>query len=242
MDLPEFYKAYSAKIPGRILLVRVGGSQSYNTNTPSSDTDFLGVYAAWTEDILSLSPPKETIASDEGTKPDYTFHEAKKFCNLLMSGNPTVLEFAFSDKFQIATDEWSELTSNKKIFLTKKAVKNYIGYAKGQVQRMLNGQSVHGLHGKPSEKFSYHIIRLLNDAKAIAEGKEPQIYKTGEERNFLMKIRGGAFTPSQIADMAQQKIDEIDAIKPWILPDEVDKSFLNIWLLRIREANYNSSI
>jgi hypothetical protein len=106
---------------------------------------------------------------------------------------------------------------------------------------MLKGQSVHGLHGKPNEKFSYHIIRLLNDAKSIAEGKEPQIYKTGEERDFLMKIRGGAFTPSQIAEMAQQKINEIDVLRPWLLPAEVDKSFLNQWLLRIREANYNPS-
>lgn len=168
MDLPDFYKAYAPKIPGRILLCRVGGSQSYNTNTPSSDTDFLGVYAAWTEDVLSLTPPQDTIASAEGTKPDYTVHEVKKFCSLLMSGNPTVLEFIFSDKFQMATAEWIELASNKKIFLTCKAVKNYIGYAKGQVQRMLKGQSVHGLHGKPNEKFSYHIIRLLNDAKEIA--------------------------------------------------------------------------
>jgi predicted nucleotidyltransferase len=241
MDLAEFYKAYAPKIPGRILLARVGGSQSYNTNTPSSDTDFLGVYAAWTEDILSLTPPQDTIASAEGTKPDYTVHEVKKFCSLLMSGNPTVLEFIFSDKFQMATAEWIELASNKKIFLTCKAVKNYIGYAKGQVQRMLKGQSVHGLHGKPNEKFSYHIIRLLNDAKEIALGHEPKIYKEGEERDFLMKIRGGEFLPSQIAEMAQQKINEIDVLKPWLLPAEVDKSFLNIWLLRIREANYNPS-
>ena len=241
MDLAEFYKAYAPKIPGRILLCRVGGSQSYNTNTPSSDTDFLGVYAAWTEDILSLTPPQETLDNEEGVKPDYTVHEVKKFCSLLMSGNPTVLEFIFSDKFQMATDEWSELASNKKVFLTQKAVKNYIGYAKGQLQRMLKGQSVHGHGGKPDEKFSYHIIRLLNDAKVIAEGKEPQIYKTGEERDFLMKIRGGAFTPNQIAEMAQQKINEIDVLRPWLLPAEVDKSFLNIWLLRIREANYNPS-
>jgi predicted nucleotidyltransferase len=241
MDLAEFYKAYAPKIPGRILLARVGGSQSYNTNTPSSDTDFLGVYAAWTEDVLSLTPPQDTIASAEGTKPDYTVHEVKKFCSLLMSGNPTVLEFIFSDKFQIATMEWSELASNKKMFLTQKAVKNYCGYARGQIQRMLKGQSVHGLHGQPSEKFSYHIIRLLNDAKAIAEGKEPQIYKTGEEHDFLMKIRGGAFSPDQIAEMAQQKINEIDVMRPWLLPAEVDKSFLNKWLLQIREANYNPS-
>jgi predicted nucleotidyltransferase len=238
MDLNAFYKMHGEdpRLRGKsILMARIAGSTSYNTKVSTSDNDFLAVHVAPTEMILSLDRPQETVTNEMGTTPDFTSHEVGKFCNLLLSGNPTVIECVFAERDLVGKESWHQLRAYRKIFLTKKTVKNYLGYAKGQLQRMLNGRSVHGKGGKPSEKFEYHIIRLLMDAKTIAEGHEPQIFKTGAAREALMEIRSGKFTPDQIAEMAQERVTEIDAMRPWQIPDEIDKSLLNKWLLQVRK-------
>jgi len=238
MDLNEFYKIHGEdpRLRGKsILMARIAGSTSYNTTVSTSDNDFLAVHVAPTEMMLSLDRPQETVTNEEGTKPDFTSHEVGKFCNLLCSGNPTVIECVFAERDLVGKESWHQLRAYRKIFLTKKTVKNYLGYAKGQLQRMLNGRSVHGKGGKPSEKFEYHIIRLLMDAKMIASGGEPKIYKEGDDRNFLMRIRAEEFTPDQITEMAQKRVAEIDAMRPWPIPDEIDKSLLNKWLLQVRK-------
>jgi hypothetical protein len=238
MDLNEFYKIHGEdpRLRGKsILMARIAGSTSYNTAIETSDNDFLAVHVAPTEMMLSLDRPQETVTNEKNTKPDWTSHEVGKFCFLLLSGNPTVIECVFAEDHVVGRAAWQQLRAYRKIFLTAKTVRNYLGYAQGQLKRMLHGQSVHGHGGLPDEKFSYHIIRLLMDAKTIAEGHEPQIFKTGAAREALMEIRSGKFTPDQIAARAREMIAEIDSYKPWPIPDEIDKPLLNKWLLQVRK-------
>lgn len=52
--------------------------------------------------------------------------------------------------------------------------------------------------------------------------------------SFIECLTAGA-SPDQIAEMAQKRVEEIDAIRPWPIPDEIDKSLLNKWLLQVRK-------
>src|SRR3989304_1128620 len=94
-----------------------------------------------------------------------------------------------------------------------------------------------GLHtkgGKYSEKWAYHMVRLLWDAKRIAQGGEPVVWKEGLERDHLMQIRMDLLTQEAVERLAKSEIAAIDAMRPWKIPEEADKRLLNDWLLCVR--------
>lgn len=75
--------------PPNVLLSGIVGSVAYGLDTEDSDIGRLGVFAAPTERLLGLHPPKPSIVS---SKPDATFHEAGKFAALALKVNPTITE------------------------------------------------------------------------------------------------------------------------------------------------------
>jgi len=231
----------SGKLPGWTIFAKIWGSRSHNTALETSDEDFLAVYQSPTRSILSLYPPPETMDNPDGQKPDYQAYELKKFCGLLLKGNPNIVEMLFTEKFTYESPEWQELKGHRKDFLTQTCVRQYLGYAEGQLKKLFAHGGEGGLHtkgGKYSEKWAYHLVRLLWDARRIAKGEEPIVWKEGEERDRLMDIRFGHTSPNVVEQMARALLAEIEALKPWKLPEEGDGPYLNDWLLRMRKDKY----
>lgn len=229
--LKDFLGQNGRRIPGKILYAKVWGSHSHGTQLPTSDVDFLGVYAAPTSVMLGLDPAPETV---DGKGPDFQFHEVRKFCGLLLKGNPGIVEMLFTERMEESSPEWNELREIRRAFLTQRTVKQYLGYAEGQLKKLAHGQSVHSKGGVPGEKWAYHMIRLLLDADRISKGDEPKVWKDGSELDLLMEIRRGAKSQTQIEQLAKDMTRNIDARKPWKLPEEVDRELLNAWLLKVR--------
>lgn len=222
---------------GWLLFSKIWGSLSYNTSVPGSDADYLGVYVAYNRDLFGLQPPPDTIDNPEGQKPDYQVHEVGKFANLLLKGNPNIVEMVYSDRLTWADPKWEPLRRERKRFLCKRAVTQYLGYIQGQLKKFAAHGGMGGLHtkgGSFSEKWAYHIFRLGFDAKRIAQGQEPIVWKEGAERDTLMEIRTGQWSKDRIEGSAISLIHEIDSMKPWPVPDEGDREWLNDWLLGIR--------
>lgn len=235
MNVREFLE--TRKFPGKVIFAKLWGSRSHNTHLPGSDEDFLVVYQAPTKDLLSLHPPPESMDNAEGVKPDFQAHELKKFCDLLLKGNPALIEMLYTDRATYAASEWAELTVHRKEFLTQTAVKQYLGYAEGQLKRLANHGGKGGLHtkgGSYNEKWAYHIVRLLWDAKRIARGEEPVVWKEGLERDQLMHIREGLLSQNAVEQIAREEITAIDALKPWKIPETANEDLLNRWLLNLR--------
>lgn len=225
---------HAKNFSGAVLFSKIWGSHSHQTSVPESDVDYLAVYRANTRDLLSLDPPPETLT---GEKPDYQVHEVKKFCDLLIKGNPGIIEMLFTDKMMVGGMFWDALRAERKRFLTKHVVEQYLGWAGGQLHKLAAKGGKGGLHSKGGvyqEKWAYHLIRILLDVKRIASGHEPLVWKEGEERELLMRIRREEIGQSVVEQMAKKMVTEIDALKPWPLPDNGDRAFLNDWLLRIR--------
>eukprot|EP01113_Clastostelium_recurvatum_P015713 TRINITY_DN18819_c1_g1_i1.p1 TRINITY_DN18819_c1_g1~~TRINITY_DN18819_c1_g1_i1.p1 ORF type:complete len:319 (-),score=65.27 TRINITY_DN18819_c1_g1_i1:323-1279(-) len=89
-------------VSGTLIFSMITGSQSYNLDTSSSDTDYIGIYQALSTSVLSLSDPLPSISTlATGAKPDVTVYEIAYFANLLINGNPFVLEMLFSDKHEL---------------------------------------------------------------------------------------------------------------------------------------------
>lgn len=221
---------------GEILFAKVWGSHSHNTDLSTSDTDFLVVYVSPTDKILSLNPPPETV---DGKGPDFQAHELKKFCSLLMKGNPAIVECLFTDRMHTYSPEWISLKENSDKFLTKRCVQQYIGYARGQLHRLKAKTYLHTTGGKYNTKWAYHMIRLLYDATRIVEGGEPLVWKEfgSDERDLLMSIRNGEVAQEVVEDISNRIVKKLDEkLLTSTLPEDGDIDWLNEWMLNIRRT------
>mgnify|MGYP001578001477 CR=1 FL=1 len=223
--------------PYPLLYAKVWGSHSHNTQLPESDVDYLGVYVAPTHEVLSIDKPAETVTHN---KPDIEAHEVEKFCRLLLKGNPSMVEMLFTDKMHYMTEPWVELVMCRQTFLSQSVVKQYLGYANGQLMRLKKGTKLHTKGGEYNTKWAYHIIRVLGDAYEIAKGGAPVVWKEGPEHKLLMAIRHGEYEPERVVKMAGDMIGGIERVKPWALPVEGDRGRLNDWLLSIRMEESNA--
>ncbi len=228
-DLDTFLQSHT--LPGKVIFGKVWGSWSHNTQTPVSDLDYLVVYQAPTARLLSLHPPPETV---DGQKPDFQAHEALKFCQLLLKGNPAIVEMLFTDRLCMKTAPWTELESRRERFLSRTVVRQYLGYAEGQLKRLVSHGPLHTAGGAYNEKWAYHLLRLLDDAERIARGEAPVVWKEGPERDFLMKVRTGEFPKERVERMALDRMAAVNALQPWPLLETGDEAVLERWLLDLR--------
>lgn len=115
-----------------IMFKGIVGSQAYGTNTPTSDVDIKGVYIQPLREVLSFSyKPQVEVSKDE------CYYEVKRFLELCMSGNPTMLELLFLPEGCIkeATPTWKLIYESRDIFVTKKCLNAFGGYAMQQIQK-----------------------------------------------------------------------------------------------------------
>lgn len=232
----EAVKYLRSKTDARLLFCKVWGSRSHNTHHDNSDWDFSGVFIYPTRSLLGLDRLDDNYCSQE--KPDCQFHEVGKFANLLIEGNPSILEMLWTDRMTFAEEDWNTLVHNRRRFLSKRAVAQYLGYAEGQLKRIKSGRALHTSGGGYSEKWAYHLLRVLGDSARIIAYGEPVVWKEGPERDFLMSVRRNEIGCEQVIEIADSKIlDQRAALEKSGLPDNPDKSWLNEWLVDLRMRN-----
>jgi predicted nucleotidyltransferase len=234
------------RIPGNIIFRGLGGSHSYGVATPESDFDLKFVYVQRTWDMLGLHTPSRDTHDGkielDGAEYDFVAYEAGKFARLLLKGNPNIIEFLyFPEDLYEAGDHWLKLVSHRRDFLSQEAVKQYTGYAAGQMKRLENqlkgekkGASLHTTGGEYNTKWAYHMVRLMWEVDLIATGREPQVRWTGPFEQKLRDVRAGGWTPEEILKWTRQKLDVIDAADVSVLPEKGNAEVLDKWLRMTR--------
>lgn len=212
----------------KLVFSKVWGSRSHQLELPESDWDFSGVYVLPTKSILSFRPFEKTL---DGKSPDYSFHEVGKFCDLLLKGNPGILEMLFTDKMCNTTPEWDWIKQIRRKFLTRQSISAYRGFAVAQMNSLKH-------NGKYDTKAAYHLIRLLQDALRISRGGEPVVWKEGHQRDFLMSIRRNEIMFKDLEKTYNNLFAEIKAQEPFSdLPEKGDEDALEEWLITVRMRN-----
>jgi len=122
---------------GRLLYKYTRGSTLYNLNAPDSDLDEGGLYIQSKNSFLGLSDIEfKGQVSDE--RNDTTWYEVGKFCDMLLSSNPTVLEALFTpeDKQLLKPNKvLTPLFENRDLFITKDCFKPFVQYAIEQIRK-----------------------------------------------------------------------------------------------------------
>ena len=132
--MQEFLDLIESKVPGaKPLLIVIRGSQAYGTATPTSDTDYAGIYIQTMDDILGFRY-KDQINDD---KNDTVFYEIRRFIDLLSSNNPTILELLNTPEDCIIFKDpvIDEILEHKHKFITKVCAKSFGGYAIQQIKK-----------------------------------------------------------------------------------------------------------
>lgn len=142
-----------------IILLGLGGSYAYGTNNENSDIDIRGVATHSAEDILSRKGFEQV--TNEAT--DTTVYSLEKIINLLSNCNPNTIEILGLEPWQYlyVSDIGLALIDNRDMFLSKRAVHAFGGYASAQLRR-LDNKAVRTAEQKQREN---HILASIENAR-----------------------------------------------------------------------------
>lgn len=116
-----------------LMFLTIGGSHAYGTNVKGSDVDIRGVALNSKEDLLGLGQFEHHV----DTATDTTVFSFNKIVKLLSNGNPNVLElFGNRDDLVISYNPTTRLLmENKKMFLSKDAIKPFDGFVNDLISK-----------------------------------------------------------------------------------------------------------
>lgn len=160
LNSPEYdFLRTRPRLGKRVILMGLGGSYAYGTNNENSDVDFRGITLNLSSDLLGLT--KFEQYEDENT--DTVIYSFNKIVKLLLDCNPNTIELLGLDEEQylIKTALGQELLDNKNLFLSKRAVKSFGGYASAQLRRLQNAIARDHM---PQQEREQHIYRSVKNA------------------------------------------------------------------------------
>ena len=143
----------------RIMLLGLGGSYAYGTNNEGSDIDFRGVTLMMPSDLLGMTEFEQY----EDDKTDTVIYGFNKLVRLLLDCNPNTIEMLGleEEQYLIKSPLGQELIDNSEMFLSKRAIKSFGGYAGQQLRRLQNAIARDTLPQSDREK---HILRSVINA------------------------------------------------------------------------------
>lgn len=145
---------------GRIGIISLGGSYAYGTNNENSDIDLRGFALNSKMQILANKYPEFEQFADEGT--DTVIYSFNKLVNLLSNANPNTIEMLGNrpEHYLYVSPIGQELLDHAQLFLSKKAVNSFGGYAAAQLRR-LDNKAVRLVDQGKKEK---HILNSIMNA------------------------------------------------------------------------------
>ena len=131
----EFLRS-NEHLKGKIIFLTLGGSYSYGTNVETSDVDIRGCALNSRSDLLGLSNFEQVVH----TETDTTVYSFNKLVSLLLNCNPNTIEMlgCRPEQYMVCTDIGREMIESRKLFLSKRAVNSFGGYANQQLRRLEN--------------------------------------------------------------------------------------------------------
>lgn len=148
-----------------IVLLGLGGSHAYGTDTESSDLDVRGVALNNSRDIL-LKRDFEQVTNDQTDTVIYSFD---KIISLLINCNPNTIELLGlkPEHYLYIGKVGQQLLDNKEMFLSQRAVHSFGGYANQQLRRLENGTA----RASNYHLREQHLLKVLQGVADNFKGK-----------------------------------------------------------------------
>lgn len=182
---------YNEHLGRNIILLGLGGSHAYGTETETSDLDVRGCALNSKSEILC----NENFEQVTDIPTDTTVYSFTKLIQLLTDCNPNTIEILGlkPEHYLYLSDIGREMLDNRKMFLSRKAISSFSGYATAQFRRLdnksarLTEQAIQEKHilgsiGNAAKSFRDMYFEYPEDAirlyidKAVSSGLETEIF------------------------------------------------------------------
>lgn len=124
-----------------IIVEHLAGSRSYGTSTPTSDTDYRGIFMADKEFIIT--PFHNVREQTDTSREDAKFYELNNYLELYLDANPNIMEtlWVAPEHITRSTEIYEMLRAERANLLSSKLAFTYTGFAHNQTTRMKNHHS-----------------------------------------------------------------------------------------------------
>ena len=142
-----------------VILLGLAGSYSYGTNIETSDIDIRGITLNRKSDMIGLTSYEQY--TDENT--DTVIFALNKIVQLLLSCNPNTIELLGlnEEHYLYLNDLGRLLLEHRKLFLSKRAINSFGGYADAQLRRLQNALARDSF---PQTEKEQHIFNSVKNA------------------------------------------------------------------------------
>ena len=140
-----------------IILLGLAGSYSYGTNNENSDIDIRGVALNRKSDLIGLTRYEQYV----DTVTDTTIYTFNKMITLLLSCNPNTLELlGLNEEHYLYLNETGRgLKEHAGMFLSKRAIQSFGGYADAQLRRLQNALARDAYPQSEKEKHIFNSVK-----------------------------------------------------------------------------------
>lgn len=142
-----------------VILLGLAGSYSYGTSNENSDIDIRGITLNRKQDLIGMTDFEQYV--DEGT--DTVIYGFQKLVTLLLSCNPNTVELLGlqPEHYLYLHPLGKELLSRRKLFLSRRAIQSFGGYADAQLRRLQNALARDSF---PQREKEQHIFNSVKNA------------------------------------------------------------------------------
>lgn len=160
LKTPEYdFLRTNEHLGSNIILLTLGGSHAYGTNVEGSDVDLRGCALNAKDEILTNKNFEQFVNEDTDT----TIYSFNKLVSLLTNVNPNCIELlgCKPEHYLYLSPIGKELLDNRHLFLSKKCVHSFGGYANAQLRRLDNKAA--RLVSQSEQEM--HILKSIENAQ-----------------------------------------------------------------------------
>jgi len=174
-----------------LILLTYGGSHAYGTNVEGSDVDIRGITFNPIDTLLA----NNEFEQFEDRNTDTVIYSLNKMVDLLLALNPNTCEMlgCKPEHYFYLSAEGQQLIDNRKLFLSKRAVKTFGGYANAQLRRLQNALAHDHYPQEEKEKHILGSIRhCMNDMTMrhhMIDGKPIKYSFSGNSSSLIHALR-----------------------------------------------------
>ena len=173
------YRFLQDKLGNRLMILAIGGSHAYGVNVETSDLDLRGCVLEKPSDLIGFTSFEQL----EDNETDTVLYSFNKLVRMLLGCNPNVIEIlgCKPEHYLYLSKEGTELIENRKMFLSKRCINSFGGYAYQQLNRINNVLAGDRFSQTDTEK------RILNSIKSAMLTFENR-YKKFEKGSIVLNV------------------------------------------------------
>lgn len=209
------------RLGDRIIFLVLSGSHAYGLERDGSDLDIRGIALNQKEEILLGTDFEQVVHMDTDT----VIYSFNKMIQLLAANNPNTIELlgCKPEHYLYLSEIGKELYQNRKMFLSKRCIHTFAGYAGSQLRRMEN-KAARWISQAQNEQY---ILRSIYNAKydfqsryfpqgegrialyidkAVQQGYDSEIFMDIELKHYPLRDWAGMWNEMKAIVSSYQRI------------------------------------